>query len=80
MGPVSYPPPRGLQTSSPVAPRDRSLSNCALLRALAAEPTWVFSKEELLRDVWGFRSMGRERREGIQEAGVPPGEKETALT
>ncbi|HZA89071.1 MAG TPA: winged helix-turn-helix domain-containing protein [Solirubrobacterales bacterium] len=52
----------------------------ALLRALAAEPTRVFSKEELLRDVWGFRSMGRERREGIQEAGVTPGEKETPLT
>jgi DNA-binding response OmpR family regulator len=33
----------------------------ALLRALAAEPTRVFSKEELLRDVWGFRSMGRTR-------------------
>ena len=33
----------------------------ALLRALAAEPTRVFSKQELLRDVWGFRSMGRTR-------------------
>lgn len=32
-----------------------------LLRALAAEPTRVFSKQELLRDVWGFRSMGRTR-------------------
>ncbi len=30
----------------------------ALLRALATEPTRVFTKEELLRDVWGFRSMG----------------------
>ena len=27
----------------------------ALLRALAAEPTRVLTKEELLRDVWGFR-------------------------
>jgi DNA-binding response OmpR family regulator len=27
-----------------------------LLLALAAEPTRVFTKEELLRDVWGFRS------------------------
>lgn len=27
----------------------------ALLRALAAEPTRVFTREELLRDVWGFR-------------------------
>jgi DNA-binding response OmpR family regulator len=33
----------------------------SLLRTLAAEPTRVFTKEELLRDVWGFRSMGRTR-------------------
>lgn len=33
----------------------------ALLQALAAEPTRVFTKEELLRDVWGFRSMGHTR-------------------
>ena len=33
----------------------------ALLRTLAAEPTRVFTKQELLRDVWGFRSMGRTR-------------------
>lgn len=33
----------------------------ALLRALAAEPTRVFTKEELLRDVWGFRSLGSTR-------------------
>ncbi len=33
----------------------------ALLRVLAAEPSRVFSKEELLRTVWGYRSMGRTR-------------------
>jgi DNA-binding response OmpR family regulator len=33
----------------------------ALLRALASEPERVFTKEELLRDVWGYRSMGRTR-------------------
>jgi DNA-binding response OmpR family regulator len=33
----------------------------ALLRTLASEPTRVFTKEELLRDVWGFRSMGSTR-------------------
>ena len=33
----------------------------ALLRMLAAEPTRVFTKEELLRTVWGFRSMGSTR-------------------
>jgi DNA-binding response OmpR family regulator len=33
----------------------------ALLRALAEEPTRVFTREELLRDVWGFKSMGTTR-------------------
>jgi DNA-binding response OmpR family regulator len=33
----------------------------ALLRALAAEPHRVFTKTELLRDVWGFRAEGRTR-------------------
>jgi two-component system, OmpR family, response regulator len=33
----------------------------ALLSALASEPRRVFTKEELLRDVWGFQSMGRTR-------------------
>jgi len=33
----------------------------ALLRALAGDPTRVFSREELLRGVWGFRSMGMTR-------------------
>ncbi len=32
-----------------------------LLLALACEPERVFRKEELLRDVWGFRSLGRTR-------------------
>jgi DNA-binding response OmpR family regulator len=32
-----------------------------LLRTLAAEPTRVFTREELLRDVWGFQSRGRTR-------------------
>ena len=33
----------------------------ALLRALASAPTRVFTKEELLREVWGFRSLGSTR-------------------
>jgi DNA-binding response OmpR family regulator len=33
----------------------------ALLRALAADPTRVFTREELLRGVWGYRSLGRTR-------------------
>jgi DNA-binding response OmpR family regulator len=32
-----------------------------LLVKLAVEPTRVFTKEELLRDVWGYRSLGRTR-------------------
>lgn len=32
-----------------------------LLLALASAPDRVFRKEELLRDVWGFRSLGRTR-------------------
>jgi len=33
----------------------------ALLRALAGDPTRVFTREELLRGVWGFRSLGHTR-------------------
>jgi|HubBroStandDraft_6_1064221.scaffolds.fasta_scaffold180946_1 DNA-binding response OmpR family regulator len=33
----------------------------ALLRALAGDPTRVFTREELLRGVWGFRAMGTTR-------------------
>jgi DNA-binding response OmpR family regulator len=32
-----------------------------LLLKLATAPTRVFTKEELLREVWGFRSLGRTR-------------------
>ncbi len=32
-----------------------------LLRALASEPTRVFTREELLRGVWGFRVLGTTR-------------------
>lgn len=46
-----------------VGDREVALANkeFALLRALAAEPHRVFTKDELLRDVWGFRSQGRTR-------------------
>lgn len=40
---------------------DLSQKEFALLRALAAEPTRVLTKEELLRDVWGFRTLGNTR-------------------
>jgi DNA-binding response OmpR family regulator len=39
-----------------------SLKEFALLVALAEEPTRVYSKQQLLRDVWGYRSMGISRR------------------
>ena len=32
-----------------------------LLLKLASDPRRVFTKDELLRDVWGFRSTGRTR-------------------
>jgi DNA-binding response OmpR family regulator len=32
-----------------------------LLLRLAEQPTRVFTKDELLREVWGFRAMGRTR-------------------
>ncbi len=32
-----------------------------LLAKLAEDPERVWRKEELLRDVWGFRSLGRTR-------------------
>jgi DNA-binding response OmpR family regulator len=32
-----------------------------LLRHLASEPQRVFTKQELLKDVWGFQSLGRTR-------------------
>jgi DNA-binding response OmpR family regulator len=32
-----------------------------LLSHLAAEPTRVWTKEELLREVWGFKSLGNSR-------------------
>jgi len=40
---------------------DLSQKEFALLRALLTEPTRVWTKEELLRDIWGFRSLGTTR-------------------
>jgi DNA-binding response OmpR family regulator len=38
-----------------------SAKEFALLRRLASEPTRVWTKEELLRDVWGYRALGATR-------------------
>jgi DNA-binding response OmpR family regulator len=53
------PPSRRVTLSG--QPVELSQKEFALLRTLAAEPTRVFTKEELLRTVWGFRSMGSTR-------------------
>jgi DNA-binding response OmpR family regulator len=42
-------------------PVELSAKEFALLRVLAVEPSRVWSKEELLRTVWGYQSMGRTR-------------------
>jgi DNA-binding response OmpR family regulator len=48
-----------------VAVRDQRITLSAkefdLLARLASEPHRVFTKEELLREVWGFRALGRTR-------------------
>ena len=46
-----------------------SAKEFALLRALATEPTRVFTKAELLRDVWGFRALGATRTWTAMRAG-----------
>jgi DNA-binding response OmpR family regulator len=40
---------------------DLSAKEYELLVALAADPTRVFTREELLRDVWGFHTPVRTR-------------------
>lgn len=42
-------------------PVSLSAKEFSLLSVLASEPTRVFPKEELLRDVWGYRSIGHTR-------------------
>jgi DNA-binding response OmpR family regulator len=43
------------------APLALSQTEFALLRMLASDPTRVFTKDELLRQIWGFRHMGTSR-------------------
>ena len=52
-----------------------------LLAKLATEPSRVFTKEQLLREVWGYRAMGRTRtldshasrlRRKLRQAGAGP--------
>jgi Transcriptional regulatory protein, C terminal len=68
--PVSYPvpPDRRLESDArerrvTVAERPVHVSGMEfeLLWHLGAEPTRVYTKEELLRDVWGFKAPGNTR-------------------
>ena len=43
------------------APVELSQKEFALVRTLASDPTRVFTKDELLRTVWGFRTLGSTR-------------------
>ena len=43
------------------APVALSQKEFALVRTLASEPTRVFTKDELLRSIWGFRTLGSTR-------------------
>lgn len=40
---------------------DLSQKEFALARTLASDPTRVFTKDQLLRTIWGFRAMGSNR-------------------
>jgi DNA-binding response OmpR family regulator len=45
------------------APVALSQKEFALVRTLASEPTRVFTNDELLRSIWGFRTLGSNRPE-----------------
>ena len=42
-------------------PVELSQKEFALVRTLASDPTRVFTKDELLRTIWGFRTLGSTR-------------------
>jgi DNA-binding response OmpR family regulator len=53
--------PLGREVSLNGEPIHLSKKEFALLRALAEEPTRVFTREELLKGVWGYRALGTTR-------------------
>jgi DNA-binding response OmpR family regulator len=53
--------PLGREVKLHGEPIHLSKKEFALLRALAEEPTRVFTREELLRGVWGYRALGATR-------------------
>lgn len=60
IGPLEFDPPsRSVRVRGHAV--ELSAKEYALLRALAADPTRVFTKEELLRDVWNWAATGTTR-------------------
>jgi hypothetical protein len=53
------------------APVELSQKEFALVRTLASDPTRVLTKDELLRTIWGFRTLGSNRRNAPCAARVP---------
>jgi DNA-binding response OmpR family regulator len=60
IGPLEVDPLRR-QVQLDGQPIHLSKKEFALLRALAEDPTRVFTREELLRGVWGYQSLGTSR-------------------
>jgi DNA-binding response OmpR family regulator len=60
VGPLTI-DPRTREVTVGVERVELSAKEYELLLALAGEPTRVFTREELLHDVWGFRCPGRTR-------------------
>ena len=60
VGPVTIDLP-GREVRVDDEPVELSAKEYELLLALSGDPTRVFTRDELLRDVWGFRSPGRTR-------------------
>jgi DNA-binding response OmpR family regulator len=54
------------------APVELSQKEFALVRTLASDPTRVFTKDELLRTIWGFRTLGSNRRKARYALGRRP--------
>jgi DNA-binding response OmpR family regulator len=49
-----------------------SATEYRLLHTLASEPTRVFTRAELMADVWGYRAAGRSRTLDSTPAGCVP--------
>ena len=54
------------------APVELSQKEFALVRTLASDPTRVFTKDELLRTIWGFRTLGQHADAGLPRLPAAP--------